>query len=126
MYYEIFESLCKERNVKPGHVSKATGISTATFTSWKKGDYTPKSDKLQKIADYFNVSLDYLTTGQDSQLDYLYTDENAEFLIEVTKMAKNKAFIEKMTKYMSLLNENRKSVDDMIDFLYEKEKKDET
>jgi transcriptional regulator with XRE-family HTH domain len=45
-------------------VSKATGISTATFTSWKQGKYTPKQDKLQLIADYFDVSVDFIMTGK--------------------------------------------------------------
>lgn len=58
--YEIFERLLEERNVTAYRVAKETGITTATFTSWKQGKYTPKQDKLQKIADYFEVSIDYL------------------------------------------------------------------
>lgn len=56
--YEIFERLLKEHNVTPYRVAKETGITTATFTSWKQGKYTPKQDKLQKIADYFGVSIE--------------------------------------------------------------------
>lgn len=67
MYYEIFKKLCEINNVTPSKVSKATGISTATLTSWKKGVYTPKQDKLQLIADYFNVSVDYLMTGKEME-----------------------------------------------------------
>lgn len=69
MYYENFEQLCKSNNVKPSDVSKATGISTATLSSWKKGRYTPKNDKLQKIADYFGVSVEYLRGDADHRLD---------------------------------------------------------
>ena len=69
MYYENFEQLCKSNNVKPSDVSKATGISTATLSSWKKGRYTPKNDKLQKIADYFGVSVEYLRGDVDHRLD---------------------------------------------------------
>ena len=68
MYYENFEKLCKTNKVKPGTVSKATGISTATLTSWKQGKYTPKQDKLQIIANYFDVSIDYLMTGEDGKM----------------------------------------------------------
>ena len=35
-------------------------MSQPTLSEWKKGTYTPKQDKLQKIADYFGVTLDYL------------------------------------------------------------------
>jgi transcriptional regulator with XRE-family HTH domain len=40
-------------------VAKATGISSVTFTDWKKGRYTPKVDKLLKIAQYFGVTVEY-------------------------------------------------------------------
>ena len=60
MYYEKFEYLCKLNGVNASKVSKATGISTATLSSWKNGKYTPKNAKLQLIADYFGVPLAYL------------------------------------------------------------------
>ncbi|WP_127058834.1 helix-turn-helix domain-containing protein [Veillonella ratti] len=63
--YERFEQLLKENNVTPYRVSKETGIPTATLSSWKKGTYTPKNDKLQLIADYFNVSLEWLIGNTD-------------------------------------------------------------
>lgn len=62
--YEIFDRLCRERNVNASIVSRETGISTSTFSSWKRGEYTPKQDKLKKIADYFGVSLQFLMTGE--------------------------------------------------------------
>lgn len=61
--YEIFEQLLSKYGVTAYRVAKETGITTATLTNWKQGKYTPKQDKLQKIADYFGVSLDYLMTG---------------------------------------------------------------
>lgn len=62
--YEIFEHLLKERGITAYKVAQDTGITTATLSSWKKGRYTPKREKLQKLADYLNVSLEYLMTGQ--------------------------------------------------------------
>ena len=69
MYYEIFDALCKEKNVRPADVSKETGISKATLSAWKSGEYTPKADKLQKIADYFCVSLDTLMGREQEKND---------------------------------------------------------
>ena len=63
--YEIFEKLLKEKGVTVYRVAKDTGLNAAMFTSWKKGDYTPKADKLQKIADYFGVTYSYLKNGQE-------------------------------------------------------------
>lgn len=64
--YEIFEQLLSKYGVTAYRVAKETGITTATLTNWKQGKYTPKQDKLQKIADYFGVSLDYLMTGKEN------------------------------------------------------------
>ena len=63
--YEIFEQLLSKHHVTPYKVAKSTGVTTTTLTNWKQGKYTPKQDKLQKIADYFGVTLDYLMTGKE-------------------------------------------------------------
>ena len=80
--YERFEMLCKERGVKPSDVSRSTGVSTATLTSWKKGIYTPKDDKLRLIAEYFGVTVDYLRTGSDPE-GYYENDEVAKLAQEI-------------------------------------------
>lgn len=63
--YEIFSKLLTQHNVKASDVSKATGINQTVFSEWKKGKSNPKIDKLQKIAEYFGVSVDYLTSGKE-------------------------------------------------------------
>lgn len=63
--YKIFEKLCKKNGITPYKMCKDTGITTATISNWKAGRYNPKADKLQIIADYFNVSLEYLMTGEE-------------------------------------------------------------
>ena len=67
--YEIFVKLLEKYGVTAYKVSKATGIAGSTFTDWKTGRSTPKQDKLQKIADYFGVSLDYLMTGKEKKTE---------------------------------------------------------
>ena len=90
MYYEKFEELCKRDNVTASKVSRETGISTATLSSWKTGRYTPKNEKLQIIADYFKVPLSFIIGDTDVQNIgqhgeyYLNEDarELAQFLME--------------------------------------------
>lgn len=81
--YEIFEELLKKHDVTAYRVAKETGVTTATLTSWKQGKYTPKREKLQKIADYFGVSIEYLlgdltdeTNSSESKPYYELTDKN--------------------------------------------------
>lgn len=59
--YEKFNNLLKERNISAYKVAKDTGITPSTFSEWKKGTYTPKLDKLNKIASYFNIPVEYFT-----------------------------------------------------------------
>lgn len=81
MFYERFAALCQERNVTAAAVSRATGIATATLSNWKKGNYTPKTDKLQKIADYFGVPLTYFT-APDGVEDFVH--QNSYYIDEET------------------------------------------
>ena len=57
--YERYASLRDKHNITDYRVSKDTGVSTATLSSWKSGAYNPKIDKLKILADYFDVPLEY-------------------------------------------------------------------
>lgn len=63
--YSKFEELLKENNVTAYAVSKATGIPSSTFSDWKKGKSKPKVEKLQKLAEFFNVSVADFLEGVD-------------------------------------------------------------
>lgn len=65
--YEKFEELLNKYHVTAYRVAKETGVTTATLTSWKQGKYTPKREKLQKIADYFGVTVEYFT-GEEKKI----------------------------------------------------------
>lgn len=58
--YETFEKLLEKNKVTAYQVCKETGIPRSTISDWKAGRYTPKVDKMQKLADYFNVPLEML------------------------------------------------------------------
>lgn len=73
--YTVFEKLLKERGVTAYKVAKDTGITTSTLSSWKTGRYTPKPEKLKVLADYFGVSLEYLTTGKERDGEKYYINE---------------------------------------------------
>lgn len=67
--YERFSDLLQKKGVKVADVTRATGIKSTVFSEWKKGKAQPKADKLQKIADYFEVPLKYLLTGSDETFE---------------------------------------------------------
>lgn len=120
--YEIFEKLLKEKGLRAADVTRATGIKSPVFSEWKKGKSKPNTEKMIKIAKFLGVSVEYLTTGMEPAVDYLYSDKNVDLLIEITNKVKADAdFAKRLEHYMSLLSENKKSVDDMIDLMYHKE-----
>ena len=75
--YEIYCELRDSKGVKDADVAKATGITKSTFSDWKNGRSKPKDEKLLKIANYFEVTLDYLRTGNKSE-NYLTTRDNRD------------------------------------------------
>ena len=64
--YSIFEQLLLKYGVSAYKVSKETGVTQATLSTWKTGKTTPSSETLQKIADFFGVTVDYLMTGLET------------------------------------------------------------
>lgn len=55
--------LCDEHNTTFAEVERKCELSNGSIRRWDKN--TPSTDKLQKIAEYFNVSIDYLLYGFD-------------------------------------------------------------
>jgi repressor LexA len=45
-------------------VSKDTGIAASTLSDWKNGRSHPKTAKMKQLADYFGVTLEYMTGGE--------------------------------------------------------------
>ena len=68
MFWEIFEKLCKEKGMSPNAVAKDLSIASGTVTEWKKGKRTPQNATLKKIAEYFNVSVNYLLERKEKAL----------------------------------------------------------
>lgn len=56
---KLFEVL-KERGITAKTLSLETGIPQSTITDWKNGRTVPPIDKFFAIANYLNLSVDYL------------------------------------------------------------------
>ena len=58
--FDRIMSLLRKKGMTQADLSRATGISTGLISQWKKRMQSPSAEKLKLIADYFNVSTDYL------------------------------------------------------------------
>ena len=64
--YEKFSELLEKTNKSTYQVSKDTGIPQSVLSDWKRGRSKPKADKLEILAKYFGVSIEYfLRTEQE-------------------------------------------------------------
>lgn len=64
MFYSRLNALCAERRVKITNVIIEMGMGSGNLSKWKAGGI-PKGDTLSKLADYFQVSTDYLLGRTD-------------------------------------------------------------
>lgn len=65
--YEIFEKLCKQYGVTPYKFCKEMDVNSSTISTWKKNNSLARPDLARKVCEYFDVSMDYLMTGKDSE-----------------------------------------------------------
>lgn len=66
--YERIQELSKERGLSVRELGRKLDIGETTIYKWKT--QTPKLDVLEKVADYFDVSVDYLVGRTDKKLPF--------------------------------------------------------
>lgn len=82
---ERIKELCRLNNISMNKLEDILGFGKGYIS--KLGESTPNAAKIKKIADYFNVSVDYLMTGTEKEGGepyYLNEDarEMAQFMFE--------------------------------------------
>lgn len=83
--YEKIQYLARNQGLSVRELGNKLNIGPTTLYKWKS--QTPKSDILIKVADYFNVSTDYLLGRSDDKYD-LSPQEKIDIGIEAEKMMK--------------------------------------
>lgn len=74
MFYDKFMELCNSKGVKPSKVAIDAGFNKGSVSVWKKKhengeDVTPSIKILKLIADYFNVTPDYLLGKEEIDIN---------------------------------------------------------
>ncbi len=80
MFYDVYCQLCKDHGITPSGAAKEIGFSKGTVSTWKSRGTTPASELLNKIAEYFHVSTDYLLEKEDisDEINTPSTEESNE------------------------------------------------
>jgi transcriptional regulator with XRE-family HTH domain len=62
---ERIKEICKQKNTSMGALEKELGLANGSIRRWD--DKTPGADKILKIANRLDISIDYLLTGKDGK-----------------------------------------------------------
>ena len=65
MFAEVFEQLLQNTNTSSYKLTQDTGIHNGLISKWRTGGSVPSAENLIKLADYFDVSVDYLLGRTD-------------------------------------------------------------
>ena len=81
MFPKILRNLRKEKNISQEKLGSVFNVSKQAISSWETGRSEPDSFTYKKIAEYFDVSVDYLL-GKDN----IPNKENLELHKELVKL----------------------------------------
>ena len=99
-FYEIYKDLCNTVNKSPSALALEIGLSKVAVNKWKNGN-RPNSETLEKLADYFSVSTDYLLGRQERKISSA-EQELLNIFSEIPK-EKQQAFINLLKSQIELM-----------------------
>ncbi|MEE3451614.1 MAG: helix-turn-helix transcriptional regulator [Acutalibacteraceae bacterium] len=108
MFAENLKQLRKTKGLTQTQFASEFNISSGTIAMWETGKRMPDTETLKKIAQYFNVSIDYLLDNEKSPLDDTEEPEDEELII-LNRNAKN------------LTPEQRKQLLDMAKIMFKED-----
>lgn len=97
--FDIVKELCKKQGISINTLEERVGFSRNSLYSWRNS--SPKPEKLSVIADYFNVSTDYLLGRTDNPAiashknNDLITSQEQQALVMFRKETANMTDMEK-------------------------------
>lgn len=72
MFFDNFVKLCEENGVKPSRALTDAGVPRSAYSYWRReagigNDAKPTNQNAVKLAQYFDVTVDYLLTGNQKE-----------------------------------------------------------
>ena len=101
LFYINYVALCNKIGKSPSAVAEELGFMRSVVTRWSKGTI-PRQATLQKVADYFGVSVEYLlgkekhptifgelSGPKKALIDFVMplSDEDAETVLQIAQIA---------------------------------------
>ena len=80
MFAERLKSLRKEQNLTQQKIAEKLNISRGSYAQWEAQRTQPSSKSLETLANFFNVSTDYLLGNTDNKNSTKFEDDLEESL----------------------------------------------
>ena len=125
-FAKTLDDQLRESRISQSDFADAIGVSKSIVTLWINGKSYPRIDTIQKIADYFGVSTDYLVTGNrvvknlkaadhfeipENGIQFVISGEDIELLKSIKKLNetnRSKLLDQlKMLQLMQMIDESR-------------------
>lgn len=75
------KQLRTDKKLSQHEIAKVIGVRPQTYSNYETGTTEPSIEKLKELANYFNVTLDYLCCRDNVSENYCYEDLNNKFNI---------------------------------------------
>lgn len=85
-FAKVFKQLRKERDLSQSMLADRLGLSKSAVNMYERGDRRPDFETLERIADFFNVDMNFLlgTTDKIARLSGDQTDPVSGAFVEAT------------------------------------------
>lgn len=116
-FKELFKKLMDRNETNQTELAKYVGYTPQTVSKWYTGKTEPDSKTLKKIANYFNVSTDYLL-GNNESVDTIDEEQKeidmlCKLLIKNGFMKENEDLTNKeLDKLMKFVSANKEFLKD--------------
>lgn len=98
--YERVKKLCAENGTSVSKLCKELTGNSANLATWVKGNF--KSEMIVKIAEYFNVSTDYLLLGVKTTL----TEEEKQLISLISQLTNDE--VKELSNFVDYIISKRK------------------
>lgn len=130
MFFERVTELCQKKGISLSTAAKEIGLSNSAITYWKRGA-VPKASTVQKLADYFGVTVDYLLGNTESPSVFRFSHKAAPISFDEKKILEASGIdplddidIGFYGAYSELSEEDKETVRQMVMFMRERRKKE--
>lgn len=132
--YKKIKKIMEENKISAYQLSKKIGITPTSFTDWKNQKAQPSMKAIKKIADYFEVPVEYFFEDDSENLDQNISIKITDSTLqnsEVTGIKNNflsskkqDEYIKKVSELMEeMTTEGKERMIDQAEFLKSKYKK---